>query len=62
VFSLLAALFADKLVQASWLLAVPAVSLIVAHVFYAEKSKRLRNISFYFSLLFLICCQVFLPL
>jgi len=62
IFSLLAALFSDKAVNAAWLMPIPALSMIVAPIFYNERSKRVSNISLYFSLIFLLFCQIFLPL
>ena len=45
-------------VHAEWSLALPALSFIVAHSFYLEKTKRFSNFAFLFSLALLIFCQL----
>lgn len=62
VVSLLAAIFADKGVSAVWMVCLPALSLILAHAFINERSRKMNAISFYFVLAFILYCQVFLPL
>lgn len=44
--------------NAEWLLVLPPLSIIVAHSFYVEKTKRFSNFIFYFSILFVILCQL----
>jgi Family of unknown function (DUF6427) len=44
--------------KAAWVVSAPALSLIIAHPLYLEKSKRFSTFIFYFSLLFVIFCQV----
>lgn len=45
-------------IHSQWLIAMPALSFIIAQAFTLEKSKRFSNFAFYFSLLFLIFCQL----
>jgi len=52
------ALIAVSSVNAEWLIAIPALSILITHAFYFEKSKRFSNFTFYFSLLLLIGCQL----
>jgi hypothetical protein len=61
VFSILASVFCDNKVNAAWLTCMLPLSLMLAHVFNNEKSKRMNNISFYFSIAFVLFCQIFLP-
>lgn len=58
VISLLVAVFTGLDVKAAWLVALPALSLIIAQPLYLEKSKRFSNFIFYFFLLLVIFCQV----
>ncbi|WP_276134768.1 hypothetical protein [Polluticoccus soli] len=48
----------DATIKNGWLIMMPALSLIVAQPLSLEKSKRFSNFTFYFSLLFIIICQV----
>lgn len=61
VFAILASVFCDSKVNAAWLMCMLPLSLMLAHVFNNEKSKRMSNISFYFSIAFVVFCQIFLP-
>ena len=55
----LAAAFTTNIDQKSgWLMAMPLLSLIIAQPLNLEKSKRFSNFTFYFSLLFIITCQL----
>jgi general stress protein CsbA len=62
IVSLIAATFADKEVSAVWVVCLPALSLIMAHAFINERSKKMNAISFYFTLALILYCQLFLPL
>lgn len=52
------ALFTEYDLKTGWLLVMPALSLLMANAFIMEKNKRFSNFIFYFSLLFVIICQV----
>lgn len=52
------ALTTDRAVKNAWLTAMPALSLVMAHPLYMEKNKRFSNFIFYFSLIFVIFCQL----
>jgi hypothetical protein len=41
-----------------WVLMIPTSTLIISHALYMEKNKRFSNFAFYFSLLFLVFCQL----
>jgi hypothetical protein len=41
-----------------WLVVMPALSMVMANPMLLEKNKRFSNFTFYFSLLFVIFCQV----
>ncbi len=43
---------------AAWLAVMPALSLIIVQPMYLEKNKRFSNIIFWFSLVFLVFCQL----
>lgn len=58
IVSVAVTLIAISAVNAEWLILMPALSLIIAHAFCIEKSKRFSNFTFYFSLLLLIFCQL----
>jgi len=62
VFTILVASFTDILVAGSWMICLPTLSLIVAHVFQNERSKKMNAISFYFALLLVLYSQIFLPI
>lgn len=47
----------ESQVQSGWLALIPALSLIIAHAFSMEKSKRFSNFTFYLSVILLIFCQ-----
>jgi hypothetical protein len=48
--SLLVALLTDAAIKSNWLIAMPALSIIISHGFLLEKNKRFSNFIFYFSL------------
>lgn len=58
IISVLATIIAVSAVNAEWLIAAPALSLIIANSFNNDKTKRFSNFTFYFSLLLLIFCQL----
>ncbi|MCD6063638.1 MAG: hypothetical protein K0R82_1549 [Flavipsychrobacter sp.] len=58
VLSVIVAMSTESTRQYSWLIVMPALSLIIAQPLNLEKSKRFSNFTFYFSLLFIIICQV----
>jgi hypothetical protein len=49
---------AVSMVNAEWLIIMPALSILIAHAFSFEKNKWFSNFTFYFSLLLLIFCQL----
>lgn len=57
VASLPAAVLSAHNAGAAWLMAVPALSMIVAAMLYLEKRKRLSTFAFFFILAFTIICQ-----
>jgi hypothetical protein len=61
LFTLLTAVFTEVTNGPAWLVSLPALSLIVAHAFYNERSRLMNNIVFYCSLAFVVFCQFFLP-
>lgn len=60
--SLITAIFADNVIKSVWMICLPALSLMMAHAFLNEKSRKMNAISFYFALILVIFCQLFLPL
>lgn len=62
VCSLLASVFTDPGIKAAWMMSIPALSLIMAYVFYNEKSKMMSRLGFYSSVAFVVFCQIFLPI
>ncbi|MEZ5015648.1 MAG: DUF6427 family protein [Flavipsychrobacter sp.] len=56
-FSMLVAVFTPFEVRSGWLIALPALSLVVAPALYSEKNKLFSNFVFYFSLLLIVYCQ-----
>jgi hypothetical protein len=58
ILALAAAFTTDVTQKSGWLMAMPLLSLIIAQPLNLEKSKRFSNFTFYFSLLFIIICQL----
>jgi hypothetical protein len=58
IIAMLVAIFTNAFVPYAWLIAIPALTFIIAHGFNLEKNKRFSNFIFYFSLLLVIFCQV----
>ncbi len=56
--ALLVAIFVSGTGGAAWLVAMPALSLIIVQPMYLEKNKRFSNFTFWFSLAFLVFCQL----
>ncbi|MBS1774234.1 MAG: hypothetical protein JST82_15355 [Bacteroidetes bacterium] len=56
--SVIAALFTNVSEKSAWLLLMPALSLIIAPCLSVEKTKWFSNFAFYFSLLFVLICQL----
>lgn len=56
IISVLAAFFTDDTIKSAWLIAIPALSIIVSNALVLEKKKRFSNTIFYFSLLFVLFC------
>lgn len=56
IISVMVGFLTDKVVASAWLIAVPAVSIIITHALALEKNKRFSNFIFYFSLIFLVFC------
>ena len=57
IMSLIVAIFTDYSVKSAWLLAIPALSMIITHGVSLEKSKRFSIFTFYFFLILVIACQ-----
>ncbi len=56
IISVMVAFATDHLITSAWLIALPALSIIVTHALAFEKNKRFSNFIFYFSLIFLVFC------
>jgi len=60
--ALLASVFSDNQINGVWIICLPALSLMMAHAFLNERNKKMNAISFYFALVLVLFCQLFLPL
>ncbi|HXS35104.1 MAG TPA: hypothetical protein VN721_00275, partial [Flavipsychrobacter sp.] len=58
IISVFVAVGAGFSVQSGWLLVMPPLAMIISYALSLEKSKRFSNFMFYFSLLFLVFCQL----
>jgi len=58
IISIGVAICSDILAKDAWLMVIPALTFLISHAFSIEKRKRFSNFIFYFSLLFLIFCQL----
>jgi hypothetical protein len=58
IISVFVAVCTDREVQGAWLIAIPALSLIISYALSLEKSKGFSNFIFYFSLIFIAFCQL----
>jgi hypothetical protein len=56
IISVVVAFFTDAAIKTAWLIAIPALSIIITHALLLEKNKRFSNFIFYFSLVFLVFC------
>ncbi len=56
IISLLVAALTDNAIKSAWLIAIPALSIIISHALLLEKNKRFSNFIFYFSLVLLAAC------
>ncbi len=56
IISVFVAILTDYEVKSAWLIAIPALSIIISHALLLEKNKRFSNFIFYFSLVFLTFC------
>ena len=62
LFTLLAAIFSNKNINAPWAICLPVLALLLANGFYNERNKKMNAISFYFALVLVVFCQLFLPI
>lgn len=60
--SLISAIFSDPRINSVWMITLPGLSLMLAHAFINERSRKMNAISFYFALALVVFCQIFLPL
>ena len=58
LISIAVAIITDAYVKSIWLLVMPGLTLIISHALTLEKSKRFSNFIFYFSLIFVVFCQL----
>lgn len=56
IISVFVAILTDQAVRTGWLIALPALSIIISHALLLEKNKRFSNFIFYFSLIYLVFC------
>ncbi len=56
IISVFVAILTDSEIKTAWLIAMPALSIIISHALLLEKNQRFSNFIFYFSLVFLIFC------
>lgn len=56
IISVFIAFMTDYGVKSSWLITMPALSIIISHALLMEKNKRFSNFIFYFSLVYLAFC------
>jgi len=58
LISIAVAIITDAYVKSVWLILMPGLTLIISHALSLEKSKRFSNFIFYFSLIFVVFCQL----
>lgn len=58
LISVLIAFISSSNINAQWALLMPPLAIIISHAFYIEKTKRFSNFILYFSLVFVIFCQL----
>lgn len=56
IISLVVAILTDHSVRTEWLIAFPALSIVISHALQLEKNRRFSNFIFYFSIVFLVFC------
>jgi hypothetical protein len=56
IISVVVAIFTDSAIKSAWLIAMPALSIIISHALLLEKNKRFSNFIFYFAVFYLILC------
>ena len=56
IISVVVAIFTDQEIKSTWLITMPALSIIISHALLVEKNKLFSNFIFYFSLIFLFFC------
>lgn len=56
--SFVVGVFTDPTVSMAWLILMPALSLVVANAYFAEKNKAFSNFAFYFMLLLVVFCKL----
>jgi hypothetical protein len=58
ILSVPAALFAGGLSSGAWIMATPALSLVIAHPLYLERNRKYALLTAWGSLVFLVFCQL----
>lgn len=58
VVALLTTCITSSAIHAEWVLVMPPLAIIISHAFYVERTKRFSNFILYFSLVFVIFCQL----
>jgi hypothetical protein len=56
IISLVVAILTDRNIKSTWLIVMPALSIVISHALLLEKNKRFSNFIFYFSLVYLAFC------
>lgn len=56
IISMVVAILTDEAIQSTWLITMPALSIIISHALLLEKNKRFSNFIFYFSLFYVAFC------
>jgi hypothetical protein len=58
ITSVVVAVLTDNTIESAWLIALPALSIVISHALLLEKNRRFSNFIFYFSLFYLFFCLV----
>jgi hypothetical protein len=56
IISIVVAILTDEAIKSTWLITMPALSIIISHALLLEKNKRFSNFIFYFSLIYVAFC------
>jgi hypothetical protein len=56
IISFVVAILTDSTIKSTWLITMPALSIVISHGLLLEKNKRFSNFIFYFSLVYLAFC------